>query len=65
MSDMANNQSFGVDDIRRIREENEKRYREQEMTTKEILQDIHERAQEGWKLLEQFKRERSQLKASG
>ena len=49
---MSSNQSFNVDDIRRIREEADARY--QSMTSEEISQDIHERAQLGYELLKKL-----------
>jgi len=52
-----NSQSFGVDDIRRIRGENDLRY--QGMTPEEISQDIHERAKEGRAIIEQIRREKA------
>ena len=50
------NQSFGVDDIRRIRDEAAIRY--QGMTPEEISKDISEGAKEGYAILERLKRER-------
>ena len=50
-------QSFGVDEIRRIRDENHIRY--QDMTTEEILNDIHEGAKEGYAILERMKQEKA------
>ena len=51
------NQSFGVDEIRRIRDDNNIRY--QGMTTEEILKDIAEGAKEGYAILERLKREKA------
>jgi len=56
MSDTANSQSFNVDDIRRVREEDELRYRG--MTPEEISHDIHERAQEGWNIIRKIQLEK-------
>ncbi|MCL2857798.1 MAG: hypothetical protein FWE19_08830 [Oscillospiraceae bacterium] len=52
------NQSFGVDDIRRIRDEAALRY--EGMTTEEIMKDISEGAKEGYAILERLKREREE-----
>jgi hypothetical protein len=51
------NQSFNVDDIRRLREENDLRYRD--MTPAEISQDIQERATEGHAIIEQIRKEKA------
>ena len=53
----TNNQSFGVDDIRRIREEANIRY--MIMTPEEISRDIHEGAKVGYEIIEKIKRERA------
>jgi len=58
MNNQDNNQTFGVEEIHRIRIENEKRYKELGMTTMEILNDIHERAQEGWQILDRLQQEK-------
>ena len=50
-------QSFNVDDIRRIRKEDDLRYHG--MTPEEISHDIHERAKEGHAIIERIKREKS------
>ena len=47
------NQSFNVDDIRRIREEDDFRYLS--MTPEEISRDIHERAKESRAIMEKLK----------
>ncbi len=52
MNEHNDNQSFNVDDIRRIRNEDDLRYRG--MTYEEITRDIHERAQEGHRLMEKI-----------
>jgi len=56
MCEKGNNQSFNVDDIRRIRNENEKRYKG--MTQREISNDIHQRDQEGWAIIEKIRQEK-------
>ena len=48
------NQSFNVDDIRRIREQAHLEY--QSMTLEEISQEIKKNAAEGYKILEQVKK---------
>lgn len=45
--------SFTVDDIRRIREQDNKRY--ENLTLEAITEDIHKRAAEGHKLLADLK----------
>jgi len=57
MDNPNTNQSFNVDDIRHIREEADIRY--QGMTPEEISRDIHERAQAGYGILEQLRREKA------
>ena len=47
------NQSFNVDDIRRIRDAADERY--SNMTWDEIVKDIHEGAKEGFRILEDLK----------
>jgi DNA-binding transcriptional MerR regulator len=51
------NQSFSVDDIRRIRIDDDKRYLG--MTPEEIVKDIHERAKEAHQILMELKRNES------
>ena len=48
-------QRFGVEEIRRIREEDDIRY--QGMTHEEITRDIHERANEAKKIMDRIRRE--------
>jgi hypothetical protein len=55
MNEQKSSQSFNVDDIRRIRIEDEQRYHG--MTPEEISRDIHERAQEGHRIMERVRRE--------
>jgi len=50
------NQSFNVDDIRRIRDAADERY--STMTWDEIAKDIHEGAKEGFTILEDLKRKK-------
>jgi len=47
------NQSFNVDDIRRIRDAANERY--SNMTWDKIAKDIHEGAKEGFRILEDLK----------
>ena len=56
------NQSFGIDEIRRVRDDNHIRY--QGMTTEEILKDIAESAKEGYAILERLKREKAKRQGS-
>jgi len=56
MSNITNNQSFNVDDIRRIRNEDAERH--MGMTEDEIWHDIHEGAQEVKKIIEQIRQEK-------
>jgi hypothetical protein len=60
MSDSNANQSFNVDDIRRIRNEDAERYQRLNMTPEEISRDIHERAQIGYQIIEGIRLEKAQ-----
>ncbi|MCL2824458.1 MAG: hypothetical protein FWD57_10740 [Polyangiaceae bacterium] len=51
------NQSFGVEDIRRIRDEDARRY--QNMTYQEITKDISERAEVIQAIKERMRKERN------
>ena len=57
---MNNNasQRFGVEEIRRIRDEDAERYQRLNMTPEEISKDIAERAREARKLMEKIRREK-------
>ncbi len=56
MTEIPANQSFNVDDIRRVREETDKRY--QGMTQSEIAHAIHEGAQVCHRILERLREEK-------
>jgi len=55
--DNLKSQRFGVEEIRRIREEDDLRY--QSMSPEEISRDIGERAKEARELMEKTMRERA------
>ncbi len=57
MNEQKMSQSFNVDEIRRIRVEDNLRY--SKMTPEEISHNIHERAQEGYKIMERIRKEKS------
>ena len=61
MKDLGICQSFSVDDIRRIRNEDAERYKNLNYSTEEISQDIHERAKAGYEIIERIRRERTAL----
>ena len=54
-------QRFGVEEIRRIREEDDMRYKG--MTPEEISKDISERANEGHKLMDKIRCEKAARQA--
>lgn len=55
-----NNQSFSVEDIRRVREADHQRW--QGMTPAELTKDIHKGAEEGHRILEVLKRSTKQIR---
>ena len=57
MSEAIPNQSFNVDDIRRLREEADIRY--QGMTVQEITRDIHEGAKSSLQIIEEIRHEKA------
>ena len=57
MNSPAVSQSFNVDDIRRIRDEADIRYRG--MSYDEITRDINERAKVGYEIIEKIRREKA------
>ena len=57
MNSPITDQSFNVDDIRRVRDEADVRYRG--MTYEEITRDIHERAEIGLQIIERIRREKA------
>ncbi|MDR0292966.1 MAG: hypothetical protein LBH95_02295 [Oscillospiraceae bacterium] len=58
MDNSIPNQSFGVDDIRRIREEADERY--QHMTREEIAAEIREGSQEFRRLMEEIRAKKAE-----
>ena len=59
--DNSVNQRFGVEEIRRIREEDDVRY--QCMTPEEISKDLAQRANEARKLMDKIRRDRETRQA--
>jgi hypothetical protein len=55
-------QRFGVEEIRRIREEDDIRY--QGMTPEEISKDIHERAKVGYAIIEEIRRDKAERRGA-
>ena len=55
MSNQTTNQSFNVDDIRRVREKADIHYKN--MSSDEISKDIYKHARIGYRILENLKRE--------
>ena len=53
------NQSFNVDDIRRIRNEADKRY--QGMSYEEISKDIRKGAEEAHRIMAEIKRQKNEI----
>lgn len=56
MDNPRESQSFSVDDIRKVREEDDRRYRN--MSMEEIAENIHRRAAEGHKIIDEIKKQR-------
>ena len=57
MSESSVSQSFNVNDIRRIRIEDDLRYRD--MTPEEVSRDIHERAKVGHQIIDEIRRKKA------
>ena len=60
--DKSKNQRFGVEEIRRVREEDDMRY--QGMTPEEISKDISERADEARRKMDTIKNEKAERKGA-
>ena len=61
LMDNLNNQSFNIDDIRRVRDDADIRYRG--MSFDEIARDIHKRAEAGRSIIETIRRDKEKSKA--
>ena len=57
------NQRFGVEEIRKIRDEDYERYTHLKMTPEEISKDISERAKEGRAIIERIRQEKAARQA--
>lgn len=57
MNDLRDSQSFSVEDIRRIREEDDKR--RGQMTSKELAEDIRKSAEEGHRIISAIKKRKA------
>jgi hypothetical protein len=57
MSNPQSGQSFSVDDIRRIRDEDDRRRRD--MTAKELAADVREAAAEGHRIMAAIKEQKA------